>query len=144
MLSHNCSCRSPLTKDLIITTGLFFKWFSLKRGGEIVYTRNVFSSSLFKRTPFPVCDICDLSAFSIKTRVGWVMNDESPKGLRRKQSWHNWGAVLEFAWRDWGKPWKALVRIASVLTEIWTKNFLNTSLECYHYTSLFSLFMIWV
>jgi hypothetical protein len=41
------------------------------------------------------------------------MNNELKEFLR-KWSWHNFGTVLAFAWRDWGNPEKISVRIANV------------------------------
>jgi hypothetical protein len=45
----------------------------------------------------------------------WIRMDveESSQGL-------NEGPSLVFAWRDWGKPWKTLVRIANLWAKIWT------------------------
>jgi hypothetical protein len=37
-------------------------------------------------------------------RVRWVMNW---KGLRRKPSWPDRGAISKFAWRAWGQPRKS-------------------------------------
>jgi hypothetical protein len=37
--------------------------------------------------------------------------------------------MLEFAWRDWGKPWTASVSIAGLWAEIWTQDLLNKKQE---------------
>lgn len=40
------------------------------------------------------------------------------------------GTIPAFEWRNWEKLRKTLVRIASQWAKIWTKNLLNTKLEC--------------
>jgi hypothetical protein len=52
------------------------------------------------------------------------------KGFGRKRPWPNRGSILEFAWRDWGKPWKS-VKKAGDPAEIRTERLPNTRLELY-------------
>jgi hypothetical protein len=49
------------------------------------------------------------------------------KGFGRKQLWPNQGIILQFAWRNWGKPRKPSVRIADVPAKIRTEQILNAS-----------------
>lgn len=49
-----------------------------------------------------------------------------------KQSRHNWGTPLAFAWRDHGKPQKTSVRTTSVSVNIQIQQLLDASSECYH------------
>jgi hypothetical protein len=47
-----------------------------------------------------------------------------------------------FYWRDWGKSWKPLGRIAGFRAEIWTRDLLNSKQECRssnHSTATFGL-----
>jgi hypothetical protein len=48
---------------------------------------------------------------------GWMINW---KGCGWKWSWAHQGTHLAIAWKNWGKPQKTPVRIATVLTEIRT------------------------
>jgi hypothetical protein len=41
-----------------------------------------------------------------------------------------WGTILSFAWRDWGKRRKNLVRIDGLQVEIWTRDLPNMK-ECW-------------
>jgi hypothetical protein len=51
------------------------------------------------------------------------------KGIEKKQSWLNSGAISVFVWRDWVKQWDTSNKIAGIPVEIRTYVFLNTSLE---------------
>jgi hypothetical protein len=58
------------------------------------------------------------------------------EGFGRMQSWPKQGTTLAFVWRDWGKPRRISVIIASVLAQSKTKHLPNLSLEHYCYTNL--------
>lgn len=54
-----------------------------------------------------------------------------------KQPWPNWILSQNLPGRTEEKSWKTSVSIVGVLVVIWPRCFLNVSLECYHYASLF-------
>jgi hypothetical protein len=58
------------------------------------------------------------------------------KIFKREWSWHNWGIILEFSWKFWGKPRETSVRIKGVSPEIRIKHLQDTSLERCCYTNL--------
>jgi hypothetical protein len=53
-------------------------------------------------------------SFSIETVQHWM----NCKGSGRKRSWHNWGTILAFVWRDWRKPRQPSFGIVGVPSEI--------------------------
>jgi hypothetical protein len=68
------------------------------------------------------------------------MNDEwqTENDFEASKLWPNQSTMLAFAWRDWGKPQKASVRIATVSANIWTKHLPTTDLQHYQYANLLS------
>jgi hypothetical protein len=50
--------------------------------------------------------------------------------------------VSQFVWRDWGKLRKTSVRIAGVPAKTGTKYLLDTSLDHYRYSNLYSA-IVW-
>jgi hypothetical protein len=51
------------------------------------------------------------------------------KTIRKSRFWTKWAALLEFAWRDWGKLWKTSVKIANFPAGNKNENLPNTNIS---------------
>jgi hypothetical protein len=81
-------------------------------------------------------DCIKIDSLILKLFKDAVSTTEAMKCRMKWEDYHNWwvgkniggscglfeGIILEFAWRDWGKPQETLVTIASHLVEIHTGN----------------------
>jgi hypothetical protein len=67
--------------------------------------------------------------FDIETTQHWIVGRTDE--FENIWKWLNRGNIPGFAWRDWGKPRKTLIEIASVPATIRTEHLLDTSLKCY-------------
>jgi hypothetical protein len=52
------------------------------------------------------------------------------KEFQRKWMWSNWGTSPAYSWRNWRKPRKTIIKVASVLAEMWHDRYYTSLFNC--------------
>jgi hypothetical protein len=65
------------------------------------------------------------TTYTVERYDKWTVKDEEGSGGDL-----TCGNILAFSWMDWGKPQKALIRIAGLQAKFWTPDIPNMKQEC--------------